>query len=268
MKSRIQHWVKPYCGEASWLSHNYFGVPGAAFIKEVSNFPYICTDGASIKTIRELEQDARHYWAVLQAVSIGHPLVFGFWFEYTDPDLDIASWENGISWNHPEMPPCLSSCTLANVKAIQDNLRDYAALQSKLQSKLLRSMKRFTLSQCRHQVIDRVLDLALAFEIAVSGGGGNQPISWKVSVRSAQFIGGVLETRQCIRRKFDELYKLRNKATHGSSLNADERDQQEQILQQCSDIYRVLLRSFLCFGKEPDWNSLELEPRTQRNSAP
>jgi hypothetical protein len=58
-------------------------------------------------------------------------------------------------------------------------------------------MNRFTLSQCRHQTIDRILDLALAFEIAVSGGDGDSaPPGWKVSVRSAQLIGGALKARQ------------------------------------------------------------------------
>jgi len=68
-------------------------------------------------------------------------------------------------------------------------------------------------------VIDRILDLTLAFEIAVSGKGEQAPQSWKVSVRCAQMIGGPLWDRQENRRRMVALYNLRNQGTHGSSLS-------------------------------------------------
>jgi hypothetical protein len=122
-------------------------------------------------------------------------------------------------------------------------------------------MNRFMLSQCRHQVIDRILDLTLAFEIAVSGSADQAPPSWKVSVRSAQMIGGTLKTRQINRQKINDLYRLRNKATHGSNLKEHDASKQLTLVQNCSEIYRELLQSFLALGAEPDWSALELEPR-------
>ena len=98
-------------------------------------------------------------------------------------------------------------------------------------------MERFSLSQCRREIIDRILDLALAFEIATSG-GGNGPVGWKVSVRSAQPIGGSLETRQENRRKINDLYVLRNRATHGSHLNARDRIKHHEVWVYAVHLYR------------------------------
>jgi Apea-like HEPN len=261
MKNKVIGWAKPQLAESAWLSHNYFGVPRAAFIREVTNFPCIYANNSSFDVFDRLEQEARECWVLIEAASIGHPLVFGFWFEYSNQDADYNPWQISMSWSMPEIVPLISRFISANPNDIKADLHAYKALPPEIQSDLRRSMKRFTLSQCRHQIIDRVLDLVLAFEIAVSGGGGNQPISWKVSVRSAQLIGGALEERQNNRDKINDLFKLRNKATHGSSLKANEIEEQKQLIQQCSDIYRILVRSFLAFGKKPDWKSLELEPR-------
>lgn len=116
-------------------------------------------------------------------------------------------------------------------------------------------MDRYTLSQCRHALIDQVLDLALAFEIAVSQKGDNIPVRWKVSVRTAQLIGETVDQRKDVRRVVGQLYELRNKATHGSTLAGAER---ETVLQ-CTTIYRSLLQKLFQFTHRPDWSSIELE---------
>src|SRR5437660_1009789 len=97
-----------------------------------------------------------------------------------------------------------------------EDLQKFDALPEKLQADLLRSMRRFALGQCRREDVDRVLDLVLALEIlASSGKGDNAPPSWKVSVRSAQLIGGVLAARKTHKKQLTALYQLRSAATHG-----------------------------------------------------
>ena len=131
-------------------------------------------------------------------------------------------------------------------------------------------MNRFTLSQCRHQLIDRILDLALAFEIAVSEEGDNAPPSWKVSVRSTQLIGGTLRERQENRTNIGALYELRNKATHGGELSSklhlksNTKKTVEQVLKDCSGLYVILMRIMLSLRRKPEWRSLELEPRATK----
>jgi hypothetical protein len=161
MKGRISERAKPCYNNSVWVSHTYFDVPQAAFLKEVPNFPYIRTDFASFDVIKQLEMEARDFWVLIQAAAVGNPLVIGCWFEYADRELEFAEWENTLGWILPEIPPHVARCTPADLNVIQANLRNYIAFPTNLQSALLRSMKRFVLSQCRHGMIDRVLDLAL-----------------------------------------------------------------------------------------------------------
>jgi Apea-like HEPN len=258
MQRRISNWAKPCYDGSAWLSHSYYDVPGAALVRELSSFPYIGTDYAPFAKIAELEQEASDFWTLVEAASVGHPLAIGCWFEWADRDLEFSEWENTINWILPEIPPRVSRSTPVDMRAIQENLGNYAALPANLQSVILRSMKRFALSQCRHQPIDHVLDLALAFEIAVSGEGDHAPPGWKVSVRSTQLIGGTLEKRQANRATISALYDLRNKATHGSELASQS---VEKTLQDSSALYITLVKNILSLRQKPDWKSLELEPR-------
>jgi hypothetical protein len=264
MKTRLLERAKRCYDGSVWLSHTYFDVPGVAFVKEVQQFPYICSDARPFTKIFEIEQELRDLSFFIEGASIGHPLAIGSWFEYADQDLDFNNWQNSLAWHLPEIPPRIRSCTPISATTIQDHLQKRAALPDDLQSRLLRSMERFTLSQCRYQMIDRVLDLALAFEIAVSGEGRDQaPVGWRVGVRSAQLIGGPLEIRQSNRDAANSLYRLRNKATHGSTLSSTDRDELENTVRQCSEIYQKLILSFLALGQKPEWSSLELEARAR-----
>ncbi|MCX7355542.1 MAG: HEPN domain-containing protein [Alphaproteobacteria bacterium] len=238
-----------------WQSIRSFDKPKAALIIECTNFPYIRGDSESFDKLNEINLKAKEIWTIVEATFTGHPLVAGSWFEYEDRELDIASFENYISWNLPEIAPRLRKCTPADAHAITHNLSRYSSLPKEMQSNLLRSMNRYTLSQCRHQMIDRVLDLALAFEIALSGKNDKSPPSWKVSVRAAQLIGGSLERRQGIRTNIYDLYVLRNKGTHGSKL---EDEKIEAVVQKASLIYVEMTCSFLRLGQKPDWNEIEL----------
>jgi hypothetical protein len=107
---------------------------------------------------------------------------------------------------------------MTDISALQAVLGSYDPLPEDQRARLFRSMERFRLSQSRQEEIDRVLDLALAFEIAVSEKGDNAPPSWKVSVRAAQLIGGPLAERKENRTRVSALNELRNQATHGGTL--------------------------------------------------
>jgi hypothetical protein len=261
MKGRILERAKDITSKAAWLSHTHFNVPQVALMRDVSRFPYISSDEAAYIQIGQFENEARDICTIVEAASVGHPLAAGCFFEYADQDLDIELWQNPIAWILPEIHPFVSASTKSNGRAIQDDLRRYYALPSEMRDNLLRSMSRFTLSQCRRQMVDRVLDLTLAFEIAVSGGGEMAPPSWKVSVRSTQLIGGPISERQNNRSKINELYKLRNRVTHGSKLKDGDAVKHWNLVSDCTELFRFLMQSFLILGRKPEWNELELEPR-------
>jgi hypothetical protein len=160
----------------------------------------------------------------------------------------------------PEVEPTIPANTAIESATIEPGLKILRAMPKAWQDDLKRSMARFVLSQCRHQLTGRVLDLALAFEIAVSGKGDQAPPSWKVSVRSAQMIGGSLVDRLAYRRNIAALYALRNKTTHGSKLGGGDLRKKETTVEEASALYGKLLDSFWRLGKRPDWESIELQP--------
>jgi hypothetical protein len=261
MKKRISDRAKPCYDGSVWMTQGYYDGSLAAFVEEVPGFPYIGTDGACFRIMNELVWKAHELWVLIQAASVGHPLAVACWFEYADRDLEYAEWENTFTWLLPEIPPHVKKSVPADIDGIQANIANYLALSQSRRSTLLRSMERFTQSQCRSQPIDRILDLALAFEIAVSEKGDNAPPGWKVSVRSTQLIGGLLQERKHNRATINALYELRNQATHGGTLKAKPvKRPVDEILRQNSDLYVLLMKRLLALRLKPDWKAIELEP--------
>lgn len=247
-----------------WISQRYFGRPGAALVKKVSGFPYIGALDQSVQILERLTDDIKGPLHFLQANATGQPLAVATWFEYEDVELDLNDHENYLSWFLPEVIPHISEHVAVDAVALKTDVEALWSLPAELQSKLLRSMERFILSQCRRQIGDRAIDLMIAFETAVSGGKGeNTPVNWKVGVRAAQLIGGTLARRKQVRATLSSLSRPRNEIVHGGSSRDADQQKLEQTLTESASIYRALLASFLSLGAEPDWSSLELEPRTR-----
>jgi hypothetical protein len=210
MKRRIANQAKAWDG-AVWISQRYFDVPGSALVRTVAAFPYIGALDESVQILEKLEDEARAPLYFLQASAAGQPLAVANWFEYEDADLDFNDHENYLSWFLPEVVPHVRAHVAVDATALKRDADALWNLPVDLRSKLLRSMERFILSQCRHQTGDRALDLVIAFETAVSGGNSDStPVNWKIAVRTAQMIGGTLQQRQEMRRTLSALSRIRN----------------------------------------------------------
>jgi hypothetical protein len=262
LKKTVSDRAQKLRDDAVWMSQRFFDLPGAAIVRNVAHFPYIRTDNASFKTMEKLEIEAHDTLVFLQGKMANKPLTLCYWFDYDDEELDLNSHEKYISWMLPEILPTIEENVHLDAPTVQRALKALSAMPADWRNDLKRSMERFALSLCRHQTIDRILDLTLAFEIAVSGKGEQAPQSWKVSVRSTQMIGGLLQDRQDNRRKMAALYHLRNQGTHGSSLSSGDQQKQQAILADALALYPKLLDSFWHYGKRPDWNAIELGPIT------
>jgi hypothetical protein len=260
MKERIEARARTCYDGSAWMTPTYYDLPDAAYVEEVARFPYIRPDGAAFQRMNDLEERLNDLVVIFQAATVGCPVAVAFWFEYLDHDLEYAEWENACSWLLPEVHPRVQRGSVVDAGRIQANVANFDALPSNRRADLLRSMDRFRLSQCRRQPIDRVLDLTLAFEVAVSGSSGEySPPSYKVSVRTAQAIGGALQERQQYRMSLGELYKLRNQATHGSRLKAKAVAELEAVIDRSSALYLGLMTRLLTIKAEPDWQAIELE---------
>jgi hypothetical protein len=238
-----------------WYSDRHFDVPLVAYTKEIQDVPLISSDYLGPAIINEAAQSAIELCRLIGAVGVGRALPMAYWFEFQDAEFSGISNAYFLSWNLPEVHPRVETIVRLDADDVSEIHATFFNLALDWKSDLQRSMDRYALSQCRHALIDQVLDLALAFEIAVSQKGDNLPVRWKASVRTAQLIGGDMEQRLSNRRLVGRLYDLRNKATHGSRLA----DVDRELLSSCATIYRLLLRRLLTFCERPDWNSIELE---------
>jgi hypothetical protein len=184
--------------------------------------------------------------------------------------LRLDEWKTRENWILPEVNPTIHTFQRADPAAILSDLRNYLALPEDMRRDLMRSMTRYTLGRYRDEITDRVLDLALAFEIAVSGGEQNLAVSWKVSVRSAQLIGGSLAERLECRKTLSDFYGLRSKATHGGSLSKLPEAKLAPI-DTCHGLYTKLMRRLLSLSDElllnggPNWGTIELGPDQRAN---
>jgi hypothetical protein len=262
MRGRLTERAQRCYDGSIWMTQNYFDVPSAAYVEQVDRFPYIRSDNASFLKMNELIWRVHEFSIVAQAACVGQPLAVAAWFEYADRDLEFSEWENTYTWLLPEVHPHVKRTVTADRNAIRASLGNYDQLAEEQHARLFRSMERFRLSQTRRDDIDRVLDLALAFEIAVSEKGDNAPPSWKVSVRTAQLIGGPLAARQEIRTGMSSLYELRNQATHGGALKAKSAKPVSQIVEEGCELYVRLVQRLLSIRNKPDWKLLELGPET------
>jgi hypothetical protein len=262
MKRRILERAQKLWNGAVFTGNRYFDVPGAAIVKKIADVPYIASPVESFSKFDEVDAELKKALLFLEAVAGSQPLAAASWFQYEDQDLDLNEFENYLNWISKEIEPFVQSHAVVDASSVEKDATAFGSLPNGLKSKLLRSMERFAQSQRRHQLVDQILDLTIAFEIVV-GDGGDGGIGWKVAVRSAQLIGGALAKRQRNRQTLSDLYGFRSKGTHGGDLKASDRPKQEVIYREASLIYRAVLSSFISLGTLPDWKRIELAPRVR-----
>lgn len=260
MKGRILDRAQSCYDGSQWLLQTYYDRPTAAFVEKLLDFPYIRGDAAAFEIMNGAMRKFDELSILLQASCIGTPVAVACWFEYADRELEWAEWENSLTWLLPEIHPSVKLVVPVDGDLVTTRIERYLGLDGDHRSRLHRSMERFRLSQSRKQQIDRILDLALAFEIALSEQGDNAPPSWKVSARSAQLVGGPVAVRAQNRQAIASLYELRNQATHGGSLRPRGGKAVEAILQDGFALYVSAIGRLLDLGSKPDWKTVELEP--------
>ncbi len=259
MKEHVIDASLPALNGSVWTWEGYFDVPGAAIVRKVKDFPYIGDPRKPFAKFSEFEVAVRDLVSFIQANTTGQPVVAGNWFEYEDHEFDINCHENYLSWFRPEVTPSVQTHIDADADRLEHDVTAFRKQQSASRNKLVRSMRRFALSQCRHEFIDQAIDLSIAFEILV-GGGGSAASSWKTAVRSAQFVGGGLNLRLQNREIIAELYRVRSSAAHGGDLHGARRKGAGLTIQRAMEVYRRLVHSCLAHGLpgDKDWDQIEL----------
>ena len=85
---------------------------------------------------------------------------------------------------------------VASPNDVEKDFQKYGDMNKPWREDLQRAVARYIASQTRQELADRVLDLAIAYEISLASKGDRQnqvPLGWKVSVRTALIIGGPID---------------------------------------------------------------------------
>ncbi len=241
--------------EECWLDYFNHELPGAALVIRTDHFPYIGEEGEAYEKRQSLEAQVHQVISLLEGIATGSPIVSAYWFDYENDEIEIGHDDENFAWHHAEVMPAVRRPEISPSREIAKHVTRFYALPENMRSNLMRSMKRFSLSQCRHELVDRILDLVLAYEIAATiHSGDNIPASWKVSIRPALIIGGTLEERQSNRNLLAGLYKLRNKGTHGGALKATNR----QVIERATKLFPQFMKAMIEAGQKLDWSAIEL----------
>jgi hypothetical protein len=259
MRRRIDDHAEQQWNNTVWQSQNYYDRPASAIVRGLDAVSYIGNPETPFQQVDRVHFETRDHLAFLQASITGKPLVACSWFEWEDQTLDFNLHENWLVWNLPEVVPRVETHVVVAAANVAGIAQKFGAVQQAWRRVLVRSMNRFTLSQTRHNMADKALDLALAFEGILSG-SSDGPASWKVAVRSAQIIGGELSARLEIRETLKNLYALRSSTAHGGG-NDGASPAEVAALDRSVAIYRDLISAALEYTAPPDWKALELQAR-------
>jgi len=249
-----------FIGENLWLSPRHFKTPSIALIQNIYDFTYIGERHKYIENILDIERKTEPSLTLLQATAAGHPLMAGSWFELDDRGLDLNAYDNQLLWHFHEVATSITNEVELTAYEVSDIFEQFSRLDDKYRRDLLRSMERSVLSQCRAQIVDKSIDLVLAFEIAARGKTDTPQHGARTPIRVAQMIGGTVAERQHHRDNVSLIYKLRNAAAHGSKLKKGNSNSNIESLERAHRTYRRFVVSLIRLAEPPDWGYYELEP--------
>jgi hypothetical protein len=262
MKEKITYRATTIWNSTVWMSQLYYDMPAVAMIHRLHSVCYIGNPETFYKQILIAQNQIVEKLVLTQVAVVGEPLVAGGWFEWADSKLDFNRLEKSMFWHIPEVVPRIQRNMHVSPERISE-ISNPSIVKGQWKKVLLRSMHRFVLSQSRRNIPDRALDLVMAFEIAVGGGpGDNAPASWKVSMRTAQLIGGALDSRLDIRKTLSRLYQIRSQTAHGSDLRVSDANKISLMVTKSESIYGDMVRAALKLSSMPKWESLEMQARS------
>lgn len=133
---------------------------------------------------------------------------------------------------------------------------------SNQKEKLRIAIDRWIKSKTDGSLVDKIIDLGIAFEVLyVPDGGGD--ITYKFSIRAARHLGNDKEHRKELLTKFKNIYRCRSDAVHGGKLGPTVKFGVDSIpvsdfIERAQDLCRQSILKIIEDGKFPDWDSLIL----------
>ena len=243
------------------------GLPTAYIVVDAPSFPLISTaQEEPQKAFQSLQNRASLIRSVVIASTGVAPVQTGWWFRSKDAEsaasiiLDTSLVLMRAEIHNPRYEDPAPIDIVKAAKLLR--LIEGAGSDESFVRRLERSMWRFESSRTRWGWPDQAIEMALAFEMLLGGGGGDS-IARSVSTRAARICSKNLSDRQAIRFAVGALYHLRNASAHGGqgprSKKYRGRDlSPTEVLNSAAKYYPITLEAILHLGPDPDWDAIDL----------
>lgn len=172
------------------------------------------------------------------------------WFSFDDPIVDKIF--NSKCLSGPSVPSLTFLDDISVGKEVMLEAKNLYLLLSG-NKKLRIPIDRLSRSCNRSDIEDAIIDLAIAYESIFMDGSGAH--SFKLSTRSARYLGKSSNERREIKRDVAKLYDSRSKLVHsGSSVN----EETYKMKSRCQGHMTGIMSRIVSEGKMPDFEELDL----------
>ena len=168
--------------------------------------------------------------------------------------------------NVTRYPGPFGNSTEAGETQIKEAERLYHTLVNldlNVSEKLRIPINRWITSGTNKAVVDRMIDLGIAFEALYLLAGERGEIRFKLAVRAAWHLGKDKDDRNKLLTKFKQIYDRRSKAVHSGKLDKTAKFGEEDIpvldfIERVQDLCRQSIIKIMEDGRFPNWNDLIL----------
>ena len=192
-----------------------------------------------------------------------------FRHSYRFPPI-VHSYRDDPRW-HLENPFNRIIISRSHISAAEKQLHKFTKLNGGVKKKLEIAIPRWVKSKTelnsinrKPNIINRIIDLAIAFEVLYSNESREQ-LSLTFRLRAAWHLGGDVQERQRLHSFFKDIYDARSEAVHGGKLSKKSSAKvNEEKLAEADKWFAQAIKKFIDDGNFPDWDSLVLGETRKR----
>ena len=194
-----------------------------------------------------------------------HPVKEWLQSNTNDPSgLSVHSYRDDPRW------PTIG-ISRSHISAAEKQLHKFTKLNGSVKKKLEIAIPRWVKSKTelnsinrKPNIINRIIDLAIAFEVLYSNESREQ-LSLTFRLRAAWHLGGDVQERQRLHSFFKDIYDARSEAVHGGKLSKKSSEKvNEEKLAEADKWFAQAIKKFIDDGNFPDWDSLVLGETRKR----
>ncbi len=173
-----------------------------------------------------------------------HPVKEWMQSNTSDPSgISVNSYRGDPHWPTVDV-------SKSHISATKDQLDKFTNLDSGMQNKLDIAISRWVQSKTETNIINRIIDLAIAFEVLYLNDSPEQ-LSLALRLRAAWHLGSDVKERQNLMSLLKDIYTVRSKAVHRGTASAG-----KARFAEADELCARAIKKFIADGNFPDWDNL------------